>query len=238
MSIILRDNSETEDARLNRIQWFDEKSRNFSIAEVTQDKPFRSYTWRCNQWYDQGTEGACVAFSLGHELSARPSEVAKLEAKWLVEQIYWEAQKIDPWAGGSYPGAYPFYEGTAVLAGVKVLHKLGYFESYRWAFSTDDAIRGIGYNGPCVIGVNWYSGMLDTDSNGYIRPIGSVVGGHAILVNKVNVKEEYVQVHNSWGRSWGVNGTAKITFADFDKLLQEYGEAVFLLQRHKLPRPK
>ena len=73
--------------------------------------------------------------------------------------------------------------------------------------------------------------MLNTDENGFIHPTGSVAGGHAILARAVNVKEGYITLRNSWGKNWGKNGDCYITFDDMEKLLGEYGEAVFMLNR-------
>jgi len=138
--IQLKDGSETTDPRLTRLVQFDDRSRNFPIRSLNTQKKRRSYTWRCNEWFDQGREGACVGFALGHEMSARPAEFRGLNYDYLVKNVYHEAQKIDPWEGGSYPNAAPFYEGTSVLAGVKIMHKKGFFKSYRWAFGIDDLI--------------------------------------------------------------------------------------------------
>lgn len=58
--ITLKDGSRVEDPRLGRIPSQDAKSRSFPIRALSASnaKP-RSYTWRCNEWFDQGTEGAC-----------------------------------------------------------------------------------------------------------------------------------------------------------------------------------
>lgn len=231
MSIKLANGSATEDPRLDRLELFDDESRKFPITFNLKSKKPRSYTWRCTEWYDQGVEGACVAFALGHELNARPAEIKNIPRKWLIENVYWDAQKIDPWEGGAYPNANPFYEGTSVLAGVKTLYKRRLFKEYRWAFGLEDLILGLGYNGPAVLGVHWYNGMFNTNEKGFISPTGNFSGGHAILARAVNVKEQTITLRNSWGKSWGVDGDCYITFDDMNKLLKDNGEAVFLRKR-------
>lgn len=227
----LRDGSEVADARLNRLIQFDEKSRNFPIREFVDGKKPRSYTWRCDATLDQGPDGACVGFSMTHELIARPKVVTGLDATFAKEQVYWEAQKIDPWDGGSYPGASPFYEGTSVLAGVKILRRLGYIEEYRWAFGLQDLILAVGYEGPAVIGVNWYEGMFNPWPCGHLHVSGQVAGGHAILVKGVSVTKKTFTLHNSWGAGWGNRGSATITWDEMERLLHESGEAVIPIRR-------
>jgi hypothetical protein len=220
------------DPRLDRIPQFDEQSRNFPIREVLEAPTYRSQAWDIDVWLDQGYDGACVGFAWTHELIAVPVEVRNLNEKFAKETVYWEAQKIDPWPGGSYPGADPFYEGTSVLAGVKVCHQLGYFSEYRWAFGLDDLRLTLGNYGPVVIGINWYTGMLDTDAAGFVHPTGRVEGGHAILVTEVNEEEDWFRLHNSWGSDWGIEGDCKLSFADMTRLLYEYGEACVPVLRH------
>jgi len=233
--IVLKNQLTTEDIRLDRIAQFDERSRRFPVKTTLEKKEWRSYTWRCEQWFDQGREGACVAYALAHECAARPAETRGMHDKWLKEDVYWEAQKIDPWPGGSYPGASPFYEGTSVLAGVKILHKKNFFREYRWAFGIEDLILGVGYNGPAVIGVNWYHDMYFPDENGMISKSGSLLGGHAVLVRGVDLNNETVTIRNSWGQNWGDNGDCYMKIHELESLLHENGEAVFFMDRETVP---
>jgi len=223
----LRDGSQVQDARLARLIHFDERSRSFPIRKAVAGKKPRGFTWSCSKWLDQGTDGACVGFSMAHELIARPAVVTKgITERFAKENIYWEAQKIDPWDGGSYPGASPQYEGTSVLAGIKVLQGLGYVREYRWAFSLEDLVLAVGYCGPAVLGIPWYDGMFDVAPCGFVHVSGKVAGGHAILCNGVSAKERTFTLHNSWGKSWGRNGEARISWDDLGRLLDEDGEAV------------
>jgi hypothetical protein len=139
--------------------------------------------------------------------------------------VYWRAQQIDEWEGGEYPGASPRYAGTSVLAGAKVIKSLGYIQEYRWAFSLEDLRLTIGYRGPAVLGLNWYEGMFDTDADGYIRPTGELAGGHAILAYANSERHKRISLWNSWGRGFGRDGMAYISYDDLDRLLHEQGEA-------------
>jgi len=254
----LRDGSTVEDPRLGRLVQFDEASRSYPIRAAGVLSRPRSYTWRIVvTWViDQYREGACIGLGITNEAQCRPSEVdfgSKLAAeKFGREQIYWGAQRIDPWPGGSYPGASPRYEGSSVLAGMKVAQRLGYFREYRWAFGLQDVVHGIGHNGPAVLGINWYDTMY-SPAGGWISPRrGRVVGGHAILaravkilwLNKalagtwagVDLDRSYVVLRNSWGISWGDHGDAKLTLSDLGWLLDQQGEAVFAVDRVAKPR--
>ena len=232
----LRDGTKSEDSRLTRLIQFDEKSRDFPIRETLAAglKP-RSYTWGCGQVLDQGPDGACVGFSMTHELIARPAVISGLDAKFAKERVYWEAQKIDRYPGGSYPGASPQAEGTSVLAGMKILKKMGYIGEYRWAFSLDDLVMAVGHKGPAVLGIPWYESMFQPASCGRLHVSGKVAGGHAILCRGVSIKDKTFLLHNSWGSSWGNNGTALISWEELDKLLHQQGEACIPVTRM---RPK
>lgn len=139
----------------------------------------------------------------------------------LAQEIYREAQTIDEWPGEAY-------EGTSVLAGAKVAKRRGYITEYRWCLDMNDLIIALGYHGPVVIGVDWYTGMFDTDKDGYIRPTGRIEGGHCVMLNQVRLKKNkdgsidymssYLGGVNSWGESWGVKGRFKIPLVDVAKL--------------------
>lgn len=229
----LKGGSITHDPRLDRLVEFDERSRNYPIRAMIAPtiKP-RSYTWRCDDVLDQGPDGACVGFAFTHEMIARPAEVGGLDAAFAKQAVYWEAQKLDQWPGGAYPGASPFYEGTSVLAGAKRAVALGAAEAYRWSFSLGDLILGIGYHGPAVLGVNWYESMFSPDGDGFIDVTGPVAGGHAILCMAVNIRGGFFTLQNSWGDDWGIEGRCRIAFDQMDLLLRDRGEAVFMVKRH------
>lgn len=216
---------------MGRLIEFDEKSKEYPIRTLVKAKERRSYTWRCNKTLDQGPSGACVGFGLAHELISRPAEVKDIGYRDAIA-LYHAAQREDMWPGGAYEGAVEFYEGTSVLAGMKVGKKLGWYEEFRWAFSFEDVILGVGYNGPAVIGVSWHDSMFEPDQFGYIRPTGTPAGGHCVLVRAVNVRHKFFTIRNSWGEDWGINGDCYITFNDLNALLYNGGEAAFAIHRH------
>lgn len=233
----LRDKSEVLDPRLGRLVQFDERSRAYPIRKVLRamkaTKP-RSYTWRCNQWLDQKATDGCVGGGCGHELIARPLEATGVTWNYCFKKIYWEAQKLDEWAGGEYPGAEPVYGGTSVLAGVKALKKAGWCKAYRWAFSIDDVILGVGYRGPCIVGTNWYEGMMEPrPDTGTVFIEGELLGGHCYLIRGYDARIGRFLCRNSWGRKWGVDGDFWILRESLARLLSEEGEAVFLEGRRQ-----
>lgn len=259
---VLRDGSTVSDPRLDRLRSEEDWGVfNYLIREALPKKAKkkhyrpRSYTHTVGHWLDQGQEGRCVEYAICHELLAKPSLVGRsVVDKILAEKgIYWPAQKEDYWEGGSYPGASPFYEGTSVLAGMKVAKRLGFFDEYRWAFSIEDLVLALGYFGPVVLGINWYEGMHRPDARGFIHPTGRLAGGHALLAyglkvhfkrttlfnwwNRtwadVDLDQSYVRLWNSWGPSWGQNGTCKISLRDLERLLHEQGEACIPVARNR-----
>jgi hypothetical protein len=237
--VILRDGTEVEDRRLDRLVHYDERSLAFPISAVVPEQPV-SKTWGIpGAILDQGVEGACVGFGVTHELAAYPAAATGLDGRFARERIYWEAQHNDPWPGGSYPDASPRYEGTAVIEGVKAAQRLGYYEEYRWAFSVDDVIRAVGHEGPVVVGSKWWTGMDNPSSSGLVAPTGTPRGGHCYLIRGVLLKPRWTEgpvlrIRNSWGIDWGVRGDCFIKAADFAKLLADGGEAVVPMRRHKL----
>lgn len=220
------------DRRLDRLPRFDDESRTYSIRAIAPSRELISKTWLVTKCLDQGREGACVGFGITHGLLAEPrmGSTRTFTAKFAREKIYYEAQKSDPWPGGEYPGAYPIYSGTSVLDGLKQAKKIKKISSYRWAFGIDDMLVGLGYFGPAIVGTNWLEGMTEPGVDGRIRATGWPMGGHCYLVSAFNVHSQLLTIHNSWGLGWGINGTAKISVSDFEKLLQGGGECAFIIK--------
>jgi hypothetical protein len=201
---------------------FDERSRNFRAISAPE-RSRRTRTWTCLQTLDQKAEGACVGFAVSHEAAATPAAVSGVTAR-TARAVYKRAQLLDEWPGESY-------EGTSVLAGMKAGQERGWWGGYRWAFGEDDLALAVGYLGPVVLGVNWYTGMQTPDAGGQIYVRGRLSGGHAILCLGYDAKRDRYLLHNSWGPRWGINGRCYLSAKDMARLLREQGEAAIPMRR-------
>lgn len=217
-----------EDPRLGRRYQEDVRNADFPMRAMLPAHAYlkpRNKMWACGETLDQLNEGSCVGHGFAHELAAAPYPIKRITHEKAVE-IYKKAQTLDEWPGSNY-------SGTSVLAGIKAVQQLfpKAIESYRWASSLADVVATLGWHGPIVIGVNWYSGMYNTDPEGYIRVTGSQVGGHCLLARGVDVIKNKIYLRNSWGSAWGKNGSAWVTFDDMDRLIAENGDCCIPIAR-------
>jgi len=216
-----------------RLPGVDPRDQNFTIARLLAEAPpiaypTRKYWWQDGFWGDQKDTPMCVSYSLVHWLEDGPiSHKPKgrdTGTPFDPAAIYREAQELDEFPGNAY-------EGTTVRAGAKALQARGLIESYHWAWSLDETIKAILSEGPVVIGSNWYSTMMDVDLGGILSVGGTILSGHAYVLNGVTMKRELVRAKNSWGRqSWGVSGYAYIRFTDLERLIREDGEVMLAVE--------
>lgn len=126
------------------------------------------------------------------------------------------------------------YDGTSVRAGAKILKKQGFINSYYWAWDIDTIVDALLNLGPIVVGTWWTEDMFYPDTKGWIKATGEMAGGHAYLLDGVNTKKKKIRIKNSWGREWGKNGFAYISFDDLDQLIKMNGEACLATEIEKL----
>ncbi|MDQ3704212.1 MAG: hypothetical protein M3437_03135, partial [Chloroflexota bacterium] len=121
------------------------------------------------------------------------------------------------------------YEGSSVRAAMKALVYYTTVTTYRWAFTLDDAVRWVSLYGALNLGTDWHRGMsrpyTGPDGRSWIEPTGTLQGGHAYLLNGVNREQQKFRMENNWGREWGDNGFAWISFDSVEYLLSQNGEA-------------
>ena len=204
---------------LGRLPAPDPRDQAFLMSSVVEEAPTRTYKyWWPGPWTgDQGSTSSCVGYSWVHWLNAGP--VGQATAPALDPYaLYRECQHHDEWPGNSY-------EGTSVRAGAKVLQAKGFIESYLWAWNVDTVVKALLSEGPVVVGTWWLEDMFSPNEKGLIRATGRQRGGHAYLLDGVNVKTELIRIKNSWGTDWGRKGFAYIPIEDMDKLITANGEA-------------
>lgn len=211
--------------RLGRLHAPDERDHLYLIRSVLPKPrsllPWR-YWWDDGWWGDQGNTSECVAFAWEHWLDDGPVLHAQ-RPLYNPHTIYDLAQQHDEWPGENY-------EGTSVRGGAKAVTLLGSISEYRWAFTLNDITQTILQLGPVVVGTNWYNNMFTPNLCGFISPGGGIAGGHAYVLNGVNIVLRKFRMKNSWGRAWGRKGHAWINFSDMDRLLSEDGEACLAME--------
>jgi hypothetical protein len=210
----------------------DPRNKQFRVIAAPTDLLSRSRYWVPGPVLDQGREGACVGFGCTAEAMASPvrrrfyfadpgSELAPADPNEVARELYRRAQQIDEWEETREGGT----EGTSVLAGMKVGQERGWWSGYAWALNMGE-LRAALEEGPVVIGVEWRSGMYDTNRYGVVIPSGEVVGGHCLLVTGYSAIRDLYRWRNSWGKGYGINGNGWIMPYDLNRILfQAGGEA-------------
>jgi hypothetical protein len=196
---------------------FDPRSMGYTIQRMdcySTNSKRASIIRRKYVWLDQGVEGACTGFGMGHVLTATPKLRKDIDNQ-IAREIYYEARRQDEWDGEDY-------EGSSVNGACRAARLRGYIKEWRWCYTLDEVRHALSWHGPIEIGVNWYTGMFDPDHMGYIAPTGRIEGGHALMLAGYNA--DVFRLENSWGQEWGSNGGAYIYSKDLQKLLEEDGE--------------
>lgn len=186
----------------------------------------QSVSWPVPVRLCRGGYGACVGFTWAHALSSLGTTV---DDKFAIESIYWEAQRIDSYPGGSYPGAHPISAGTSVRAGAQVVQGLGLIRDCLWLQTIDEVLAAVTSIGPVVFGCEWHREMSKPDHYGFVLPAGGKRGRHCILLNEIHTKqatettidpaESWLGFINSFGPEWGLNGGARIRIINMYDLM-------------------
>lgn len=198
---------------------------------------------------DQGDSGTCVGHAWVEKIIGgpvmQPSPVGPFD---LYRECVLADEFPDNDAEATAQDNSQLQSGTTVRAGAKVCQKHGLLKSYLWTQSVED-VRGwmlIGKGG-VVLGVNWTSDMMDTDSSGFVHYTGQIEGGHCIATvewdDRVPYRGGYVRAakfQQHWRLPWGLNGTGfgYITEDDLAKLLQDDGECCAATEIKFDPKPK
>ena len=173
---------------------------------------------------DQGNNGTCVAFGICGALNTADGGAKFADADALAFFL-------------TIPGAGPLPDGGAqVRDGLQKAKDNGWILAYSALNTEADITSWIENHGPVVFGTDWYEGMFTPDKDGTVHITGADQGGHCYYGNGDVTPGDYSDV-NSWGTSWGVGGHFKETKADFQKLLNEGGEAWAVVMPAPGPAP-
>lgn len=209
---------------LDRLYAPDERDKLWRAGLVLPSSERTSRYWYDREAFlDQGQEGACVGFGWTHWLNDGPYVRKGYFDAGFARYLYYDAQHVDEWEGNNY-------SGTSVRAGVKVLQARGYVTNYVWAFTLEEVVQALLEGGPVVVGTNWYDEEPDEQGFIHLKPTSKVRGGHAYIINGVNVRDGKVRAKNSWGQEWGVNGRFWMTFETLERLIHEDGEACLAVE--------
>lgn len=199
-------------------------SRSLAYLVTPSSTTLVSKTWvRHTPILDQGDTGSCTGNAAAGCLGTDPFVETILLNEDEAVTLYSAATKLDS-ISGSYP---PADTGSTGLGVAKAAQAAGLIAGYQHATSIDTALATVSADRPVITGVNWYTGFDSPDANGHVS-IGkhdTVRGGHEFVVRGIDVDNELVLADNSWGASWGAAGSFWFSFADWERLLGEDGDA-------------
>lgn len=171
----------------------------------------RRWLWRegapLNQWdTDRCTAWAAAAGVLG---GMPPMTIAESQA--VARRIWLRAEQLDVYPG-RVPGGVTTMQGSAAA-----LVELELCESVQW-FATVDQVLDALHRGPVVFVAQWVVGMWtprdDRIKYGSDQP---PQGGHAAAITGYDPTRG-IRIRNSWGRSWGRDGSVWLSVSDLRKL--------------------
>jgi hypothetical protein len=232
MSTYLSIFADRADRRFGRHVVWDDASRDYALPDVIAygvSLPRAVQHARVIPVLDQGDVGACTANALlgclgtepfASQLTKRdyaPVDLSKFDEA-LALAVYHDETVLDERV---FPGVYPPDDtGSAGLYAMKVAKRRGWVRAYRHGFAFSASVAALPH-GPIMVGTAWLQSMFDVDRHGVIDVDRSspIVGGHEWVVDGYDLDEGVAHMVNSWGTSWGRDGTAKIRLGDLRWLL-------------------
>jgi len=221
--------SGTASGRLGRHVEHDSRSRSYAVTAKASKLVSVRHS-RLIPVLDQGDLGSCTGNAATGSLGTDPNYVGTVKSvvtndaardEQVAVRLYSAATQLDS-VSGNYP---PNDTGSTGLAVAKAAQKAGYIVGYQHAFALTSVLAAL-QTAPVIIGINWYEGFDQTGSDGLARVSGQVLGGHEVVVDEINVDARTVTATNSWTTSWGRQGRFEFSWADFERLLGEDGDAV------------
>lgn len=228
-----------------RIPEYDPRNENYPMRLAFEAAPtvieplFKWPIWSMfNRPLDQGQTGTCVGHGGKHWMLIAPVIQTRPSKYPTAIDLYKEACKRDAWPENDDGD---LQAGTSVLALFKALKDLGLVGSYVHSTTVDEIRLYLKLYGPVVIGINWYSSMMETNAEGFCRitPNATVVGGHCICLRYWSKKYDAPVFPQSWGTNFGPvdkktglqTGYGILDPDDLRRLMGENGEATAGLEQ-------
>lgn len=226
--------------RLGRHVEHDDRSRDYEFSRRKLG-PDRDQLWSFSQpVLNQMNTSSCVGNTITQFFNtdyAKPCRTLH-QVDWYTEgfalNVYHLATVADGVSQDIYP---PNDDGTSALGGAKAAQELGLVDTYTHAFDFD-TFRAAIETQPVCVGTLWTNQMFTADPTGLIAvgDLGDVndpnnpniAGGHEYLALGISYTLQQVRFLTSWGPDFGIKGEFKMTFADFETLLDNQGDVLVL----------
>lgn len=209
---------------LGRLYSPDDRDYPMQMALAIAGSKRVSRHWTTQAIFDQGQTSSCVGYAWKQFLLTTPLKTSEGPSGL---DIYNCARLHDEWTDNDNSDT-----GTSIRAGATcLLDRYGRLKSYVFAQSLNDVILWVLNRGPVVMGTLWYASMFYPDQDGFVEPNGPIVGGHAWLLNGLDIRTGVATAVNSWGAGWGQQGRFKLRFDVLDYLLRQQGEACAATER-------
>jgi len=186
---------------------------------------------------DQGKEGACTGFALAAVIDYLLARMGvETGAEVSARMLYEMAQRYDEWSGEEYAGSscrgaikgwyhmgacrealYPFdrklNKGWSIEA-AKDARRCTVGAYYRLGNRISDYHAALNEVGAILCSADVHAGWnRPAAANGHISHQPKPLGGHAFAIVGYDASGFWIQ--NSWGRNWGLDGTALWTYEDW-----------------------
>jgi len=196
-----------------------------------------SVTWpRSIPILNQGDVGSCTGNAMTGALGTAPLFAALPKGLMLDEaaalRLYSQAEIID--GDGPYP---PNDNGSTGPSVAKAAEDDGLISGFSHYTDLDSALQAL-MDGPVMIGSNWYTSFDDPAGDGTVTIAegATVRGGHEYEARILDAEAQMIGCDNSWGTSYGVGGSFRMSFATLERLLSEGGDCT-APQPLKAPAP-
>lgn len=186
-----------------------------------------SRAWPAQKPLDQGQDGSCTGHGLATALASlldyhgQHRNAARFDRHESALALYELATSRDEFKG-DWPTA---DTGSSVNGVMKAARDLGFVSAWQWCQSEAEVRHAVLNQSPVVLGVPFYASMETPDAAGLmtVDPNSQLLGGHC--VNLPAFTGKLYRLQNSWGESWGLDGSAWLTPAGLQTLLDQGGEA-------------